>query len=357
MDKKYFQSLFKILLTIGFVIGTVVLLIKGISLFWPFVVAYVLALTVSPIIDGFDKKFKIKPKYASFFLTGSILALIVFLCSYIVLLIYHNIPTAIDFCLKFLDSLKTIDLPFGLNFEAVLDTITANLSTLIKALVEKIGSETSSIITAIPDIFFKLIVTILASYFLIADRKKLSRFILNNSNEEIRKKGGIILQESKKLVNAYIISQIKLTSIIAVVLCIGFFIIGVPVSVVIPLTIFTAFIDFLPVFGSGAILIPWTIYCLISGNIKFAVSLLILYLIVTFVRQSLNPKVVADQVGIGAFPSLIIMYIGYLGWGIMGLILSVPMGMIFYNLHKQHFFDDFLSEVKYLINETKNVFK
>ena len=129
------------------------------------------------------------------------------------------------------------------------------------------------------------------------------------------------------------------------------------VSTMIPLVAVIAFFDVLPIFGAGTILIPWFIYCFLTGNYSLGIGLLILYLVITGFRQAASPKIVGQQIGIGAFPSLILMYVGYLVYSWVGLIVSVPVGVLIINLYNKHFFDSFIEEVKNFIKETKSIIK
>ena len=81
-----------------------------------------------------------------------------------------------------------------------------------------------------------------------------------------------------------------------------------------------AIFDALPVIGAGLFLIPWMIYALITGNIKFAVVLLIMHISITVVRQFVQPKILGDQIGIHPLATMSAMYVGFKFLGVSGLI-------------------------------------
>ena len=83
----------------------------------------------------------------------------------------------------------------------------------------------------------------------------------------------------------------------------------------------TAFVDILPVLGTGTILIPWGVYMLISGNYFMGIGILILYVIITVIRQILEPKIVGSYVGLYPLVTLMAMYIGTKVMGFFGLFL------------------------------------
>lgn len=356
MAKKYIQTLLRILLPIILTLFAIKFGLKLISLFWPFVVAYIIALSVSPVIDLFDKKVKIKPKYMSLILIALILFLICLFFWYSISTIIQNIPYFISQLLLLFDDIEKIDLPINLNISMITNWLENNIANISSYMTSMAGS-TADILKTIPDIFFKIIITILASYFLIADRKIITRFIFSKLKGETKQKLQIILNESKLLINAYIISQVKLMFFIGIALFVGFLIIGFKIQTIIPLVIVIAFIDFLPIFGSGTILIPWTIYSIITQNYSLGIKLFILYLAITAFRQIISPKVVGEQVGLSPFLSLIFMYIGYIFYDWIGLIMAVPVGLLIINLYKKHFFDSFIRDVKLFLKETKYIVK
>jgi len=89
----------------------------------------------------------------------------------------------------------------------------------------------------------------------------------------------------------------------------------------------TAIIDIIPVLGTGTVLIPWAIYEVIIGNYAMALGLIIMYVIITVVRQYIEPKLVASQVGMSPVVSILAMYIGARFFGILGFFV-VPLTCI-----------------------------
>lgn len=87
------------------------------------------------------------------------------------------------------------------------------------------------------------------------------------------------------------------------------------------ISLITACVDILPVLGTGTILIPWGIWSLLTGKIGFGIGIIVLYVIITVIRQALEPKLVASQLGLPAFVTIIAMYIGTQIFGFIGLFL------------------------------------
>ena len=110
-----------------------------------------------------------------------------------------------------------------------------------------------------------------------------------------------------------------------------------------------AFLDFLPVFGTGAVFWPWIVIDVIVGNYKEAIFLGILYLACQLIKQLLQPKMVGDSIGMNPLATLFYMFIGYRLGGIFGMIVGIPVGMIVVSLYKEGMFDQLIRGFKIIV--------
>ena len=94
-------------------------------------------------------------------------------------------------------------------------------------------------------------------------------------------------------------------AVIYVLLCIGLAILKVPYFLI--WGFFIAFLDMLPIFGTGAVLWPWMIIEVLSGDIKTAVGLLIIYIVTLLTHQLIQPKLIGDSIGLNPFATLFFM--------------------------------------------------
>ena len=108
-------------------------------------------------------------------------------------------------------------------------------------------------------------------------------------------------------------------------------------------------LDFLPVFGTGTVMIPWAIVELLSNNYRMMFGLLAIWLIGQLVRQVIQPKIVGDSIGMDAIPTLFLLYIGYRAAGVLGMILAVPIGIILVNLYEEGVFETTRQSLRILV--------
>ena len=112
----------------------------------------------------------------------------------------------------------------------------------------------------------------------------------------------------------------------------GLLFLRIPYAVFIALGI--AVFDILPVLGTGGILLPWTVVMLVLGDYPMAVGILLLYIVITVVRNSLEPKIVGKQVGLHPLITLIAMFVGLQLGGLPGLIAAPMSIVILVNMEK-----------------------
>lgn len=153
----------------------------------------------------------------------------------------------------------------------------------------------------------------------------------------------------KKVFGGYFKAQFKIMGVIGVIIFIGLMILHVKFAAVIAVLI--ALLDMLPFFGTGTAFVPWALFKIISGDVQYAVGLIILYLITQLVRRIIEPKVVGDTIGINPLLILVFMYAGYQFSGVLGMILAVPVGAIAINFYKAGVFDGPLNGIREAIND------
>lgn len=85
-----------------------------------------------------------------------------------------------------------------------------------------------------------------------------------------------------------------------------------------------AIFDILPVAGSGGILIPWAVISLILGDIPKMIGLLVIYVVISVIRQYIEPKIVGSSLGVHPLVTLAGLYFGLKLFGFLGMFI-VPI--------------------------------
>lgn len=120
----------------------------------------------------------------------------------------------------------------------------------------------------------------------------------------------------------YFRAQFKIMGIVGIILFVGFLVMRIEYAVFLALII--AVLDFLPMLGTGTVMIPWALYLVLCGNLPLAAGLVILYAVTQVTRQLIQPKMVSDSIGIDTLTTLVFMFIGWRAAGLIGMIVAVP---------------------------------
>lgn len=202
-----------------------------------------------------------------------------------------------------------------------------NMSSITSGLSNGI-SGVYSVVKNIPSILIGVVIGIIAWILFTKDYKKVVKFI----KLQLPDKHKNLLSETKKIFSSTILKMCRAYGLIMfITFCENFLgltilnLIGVMKnSYVFVIAIGIAVFDILPVAGSGGILIPWSLIALVSGNVGQCVGLLILYAVITVIRQYIEPKIVGDSLGVNPLVTLAGLYFGLKLFGFMGMFI-VPI--------------------------------
>lgn len=310
------------------------------SVLLPFLIAFLIAAILCKPIDWLSKKGHIKRTWISivlvilfYFLVG----IAITLCGAQVLSVLKSFFMGIP---EFFTSTITPFLEEVFHwFEnvcssiepATLALIEEGATGLLQSMGEAVTTLSAGAITAIstvaagiPGIFVKTIITIIATVFMTIDYHTVTEFI----SRQIPDKAQKLISEGKSHISGTLLKFVKSYIIIIFItfgeLWLGLSVLGIPSAMAIAAII--AIIDILPVLGTGSILIPWAIISGVLGNIKLAVGMSVLYLIITIVRNTIEPKLVGNEVGLHPIVTLASMLLGLHFLGIIG-VFAFPIAL------------------------------
>lgn len=361
---KYLKLLVNLLIFIFSLLVIVYIVPRIIVFFLPFVIGWILSVIANPLVKFLEKRIKLVRKHSSMIIIIVVLVLIVtagyFAITklggeFISLLsnlpnIYVNISNEFN---EVRDKLQVVIERLPKNIQVQIDETTNNFTTYMSNLVGMVGVPTvaaaGNFAKNLPSRLIAIIMTIISSYFFIADRDKIVDFINENTPYTIRKNLDSVYQDFKQVVGGYFKAQFKIMFIVAGILVVGFYILGVDYAII--LAILIAFLDFLPFFGTGTALVPWAVVKFITSDYQMAIGLVIIYAVSQLVRQLIQPKIVGDTIGLNPLSALIFMYIGYKLKGVFGMIIAIPIGMIIINLYKRGLFDNIIGSIKDVLSD------
>ncbi len=338
------------------------LLPKLIWFFMPFIVGWLISLIASPVVRFFEEKLKVRRKAVSAVVIVAVLAVVVL---FVYLLIAKLIREGVNFFNEIPDIWNTILAEFnkvGQNLQGVYNRMPADIQATIDHIIVEMGNYISNITDRIelpsfqavgnaarqiPDIFLAVVMCLLSAYFFVADKGYVAAAAEKFVPASVRYHFDLIRRSFRNAVGGYFRAQFKIECWIYILLVIGLMILGVDYAFLAAFGI--AILDFLPVFGTGTVMVPWAVIELLSENYRMMFGLIAIWLIGQLVRQVIQPKIVGDSIGMDAIPTLFLLYIGYRVAGVMGMILALPIGIILVNLYEEGAFDTTRQSLRILV--------
>ena len=330
--------------------------------FWlvaPFIAAFLIAMFLQKPVRAVSKKTKIKKNIVA---AVAVLLIVALLLSLIVLVGYrifvefrglgqylmsklNDLPNLIQSTeawlishLKFLpDSLESTAVSAINDFaDRLLLLVVEQKNTFCEA--QSSGLDISVLATPlggllstakqIPAFLTALLISVIACFFLTCDYDNFTKMIKSSVSEQheaslVRTKrlfGDILGKMVKSYATIILITFCEVAIGLNVLKLIGVYDGGYIIAV----SIVTALVDIFPVLGTGTVMIPWAIISFFSGNYGLGIGLLVLYALITVIRQILEPKLVSMNVGMHPVITLMGMYLGVQLFGVIG-IFTLPI--------------------------------
>ena len=204
--------------------------------------------------------------------------------------------------------------------EYIYSLIEKSVDKAFAELSSSVATLAASVIGGVPSAFLSFFVFFFASYYITADYETVSSYLWGFIPKDKKEKLVALKRRSvlalKKVGKAYLILFMVTFSEIYL----AFFLLKVKYRFTIALVI--ALLDMLPAIGVGIILVPWALFELWAGNKVMAFSLLSVYLIVTVVRELIEPHVMGKSLGVHPLAALVAIYVGVELLGFGGVVVA-----------------------------------
>lgn len=334
--------------------------------FMPLIIAWVIASIANPMVRFLEDRVKIMRKHGSVFVIVFILLLVGSLIYLAIYATVHQVSSLIQEIPVLLDTISDKLQVALMQLHQKLHIIPENLQDILGKNNEKLEemllsyfkslqgssslSTVSSMASSVIDGFVLFVLTLMLSYFFVAQREKVKTLFHRCIPQGMKNFWNMALDTCLRALAGYLKACFKIGIIVFLIL---WFIFGVIIRAkyAVLLAIITAILDFLPFLGTGIIITPWAIYCVITGDYITVVALVIAYVVCLLAHRLLEPKLIGDSVGMSPFATLVSMFICYRLIGMLGLIVGIPIGMILTAFHEQGIFDSQIRGIKILAHD------
>ena len=213
------------------------------------------------------------------------------------------------------------DLVQGPQKARVMDTMqtdeTIQVGKMVANVSERVLTEVSGAAAFVPELCVKVLLAVIATVFMELDFPGIIEFFRQQMPERWRETVTDVKAYLFATVGKCVRSYLLILLITFVELSAGFLLLKIDGAFAVAAII--AVLDILPVLGTGTVLIPWTIIAFISGNPDMGIGVLALYLVITVVRNIIEPHLVGRQMGLSPVVMLPCMVVGLHFFGIVGL--------------------------------------
>lgn len=330
------------------------------NLFLPFLLAFVAATLLAPLVQKFAKRVGGWNFWSMLFVVLMLLAvtgILVYAGYYLVSQVTDLIRSWTSIREGITDMLNQVSqyLSNNVHFTSTdteeyilghlqdgLSWLTGKISTWAPTVVVGVGNLASGIVSFLISLLFFIV----AAYFMTADYPGLRKRLIAWVPDIIRPHMRHVKEAAGSAMFGYLRAQLILSGVVLVIVFVAMLIFRQPYSLLIAIA--TGIIDIMPFFGSGAILVPWGVICLLVGNLKKAVFLLILAFALFLFRKLAEPKVVGNQTGLSPLLSLISIYVGMKLGGVAGMILCPIACMVVIGLYGMGFFTPTIQDFRML---------
>ena len=329
------------------------------SLFMPFVLAFVVAWLLNPLVRGIQRRLGISRKFLSLVLillilalAGGLLVAFIWNIAQEAISLYEDwssISTALQEALFSLDHafsrfMSLIPADIRSASDAYLESLFTWLQGAVTTALGNSAAYATRIAKQVPSFAVGTVVFLMGSYYLTADYPHIRYLVSKRFTGRSRHFLLEVRQAALSAFGGYVKAEFILSVGVFFILLAGFTIIGQPYTLL--LAFLLAIMDFIPIIGAGTVMVPWAVVDLALGNIRESIELMVIWGLIALFRRVGEPKVVGDQTGLPPVVSLISIYVGMQLAGVLGMILGPGVCMVALNVFRLGIFNPVLEDIR-----------
>lgn len=318
------------------------------SLFLPFVLGLIVAWVLNPLIRCLQRKLSISRRIITlillillFAVIGSALAGLVWAAAREARSLLENWGSVTGTLLGIMNSvsgwLHSLGRFLPGNLSPDVDQVFGALSVWLEELdvsgwLAAAAGKAPDLVSSVTGYAIAVVVFLMASYFITGDYPRLRLLIADRVPAHARRFCAEVKTVFMEAFGGYLRSQLILTLGVFLILAIGFTVTGQSYGLMLAAAL--SVLDFIPIIGSGTVMVPWAVIDLITGQYHHAIGFGVIWGLVAIFRRVAEPKVLGDQTGLSPILSLIGIYVGMRLAGVAGMIVGPLLILVCINLAK-----------------------
>lgn len=206
--------------------------------------------------------------------------------------------------------------------ERSVQRLSASGTNLMEQAAGRLPGAISAFLSRVPAGALSIGTAILSAFMLSARLPQFKALAAEKTPPVVKEKMLPAVKRIKATLGGWLKAQCKLCGITFAVVLAGFLVLQIPLAPVWAAVV--ALVDAVPVLGTGTVLLPWALVCLLQHQHLRSVGLLLTYAAAFLTRTILEPRLVGRHLGLDPLLTLVFLYLGYRFWGILGMLLA-PM--------------------------------
>lgn len=330
----------KTILKVCVIIAAVYLGMKYVvPIFIPFLFAGIISVLVLPAVNWLHRKLHINKSFSAACImlsAGLILLGLIWLLFSQLLLQMENLLCCCD---RYGEELKRnlsnicceIEGIIGIDAIEIETLVIDNVTVLIESVktekLPKLMGNSLLLLKKTVSVFAVVIVTFISVLLIVKDYKKIQERFCDNP---YCRRCCEIVKKILAAAGTYLKAQLTIMGLISLLCIITLSVMRNPYALLVGILI--GLFDALPFIGTGTILVPWAVVEIFMGNYKAAVILFVLFLVCSFLRELLEPRLIGKRLGVYPIIVLASIYAGIQLFGVGGIILGPVSVLIIYEL-------------------------
>lgn len=329
------------------------------SLFAPFLLAFFVAWALASPVGWLYDRLRLPRRFSALALLLLAFALLSALVWSLVWVTVNEISSLSLDWQGLLASLQTLVNDLGLRFSRWMALLPASFQSAVDQLIARMfqwletavpqllsgGMDLAAgVARSLPSFAVATVAFVLAAYFLTVDFPHLKALVSDKLPQGPR----VLLLQIRRAASAgfggYVRSQLILTVGVFFILLLGFLLVRQPYFLLLALAL--AVLDFIPIIGSGTVMVPWAVVDVVLGDYRHALGLMAVWGLVVLFRRVAEPKILGDQTGLSPLLSLVSVYVGMKVAGVLGMILGPVVCLVGLSLVRSGVLDRSLADLR-----------
>ncbi|HLS65833.1 MAG TPA: sporulation integral membrane protein YtvI [Pseudogracilibacillus sp.] len=222
-----------------------------------------------------------------------------------------------------------------------------NVAQYVEFIVDKMDVSSSHILTilmksasfafaSLSSILTIMLVFFIATFLMVKDYEKLITYIHRFFPKRVIRTLKNISEHGLKTAFAFLKAQFLIALLSSSIVFLGFVILRIEHPFTIAMIVLL--IDLIPYIGIGFFFIPWIIYSFLTKQFDIAIQLSVVYSVVVIMRQFIEPRMIAKQIGIHPLVALLVLFAGFQYFGLIGIVITPLILIVVSTLYKANLF-------------------